>query len=133
MLSQHPNNLILGKSASPHHSSPSDELTYQWHDFWGAGQGLCAAAAEAYRNSAAGLGDQGIVGDLSALKFNQVLSDEKRSESDRYSPSNDLRRELDMIAGARRRVKRLPTSGEPRQPVHARITVPRSRTIAPAR
>ncbi|MCG2842010.1 hypothetical protein L6Q21_13560, partial [Sandaracinobacter sp. RS1-74] len=22
------------------HSSPSDELTYQWHDFWGAGQGV---------------------------------------------------------------------------------------------
>ncbi|WP_164542694.1 hypothetical protein [Sphingomonas sp. ABOLD] len=40
MLPQHPNDLILGKSASPHHSSPSDELTYQWHDFWGAGQAL---------------------------------------------------------------------------------------------
>jgi hypothetical protein len=38
MLAQHANDLILGKSASPHHSSPSDELTYQWHDFWGAGQ-----------------------------------------------------------------------------------------------
>ena len=38
MLAQHANNLFLGKSASPHHSSPSDELTYQWHDFWGAGQ-----------------------------------------------------------------------------------------------
>ena len=25
------------KSASPHHSSPSDELTYHWHEFWGAG------------------------------------------------------------------------------------------------
>ncbi|WP_326525042.1 hypothetical protein, partial [Sphingomonas sp.] len=35
---QHPNDLILGKSASPHRSSPSDELTYQWHEFWGAGQ-----------------------------------------------------------------------------------------------
>jgi hypothetical protein len=40
MLAQHANDLILGKSASPHHSSPSDELTYQWHDFWGARQGL---------------------------------------------------------------------------------------------
>ncbi|WP_207893459.1 hypothetical protein, partial [Sphingomonas sp. PP-CE-1G-424] len=37
MLAQHANDLILGKSASPHHSSPSDELTYQWHDLWGAG------------------------------------------------------------------------------------------------
>jgi hypothetical protein len=37
MLAQHPNDLILGKSTSPHRSSPSDELTYQWHDFWGAG------------------------------------------------------------------------------------------------
>jgi hypothetical protein len=37
MLAQHANDLILGKSASPHHSPPSDELTYQWHDFWGAG------------------------------------------------------------------------------------------------
>ncbi|WP_211091135.1 hypothetical protein, partial [Sphingomonas sp. S2M10] len=40
MLPQHPNDLILGKSASPHRSSPSDELTYQWHEFWGAGQSL---------------------------------------------------------------------------------------------
>ena len=41
MLAQHANDLVLGKSASPHHSSPSDELTYQWHEFWGAGhQGL---------------------------------------------------------------------------------------------
>jgi hypothetical protein len=39
MLAQHANDLILGKSASPHHSSPSDELTYQWHEFWGAGHG----------------------------------------------------------------------------------------------
>jgi hypothetical protein len=38
MLAQHANDLIRGKSASPHHSSPSDELTYQWHDFWGARQ-----------------------------------------------------------------------------------------------
>jgi hypothetical protein len=38
MLAQHANDLILGKSASPHHSSPSDELTYQWHDFRGARQ-----------------------------------------------------------------------------------------------
>jgi transposase len=38
MLAQHPNDLILGKTASPHRSSPSDELTYQWHDFRGAGQ-----------------------------------------------------------------------------------------------
>jgi len=37
MLPQHSNDLILTKSASPHHSSPDDELTYQWHDFWGAG------------------------------------------------------------------------------------------------
>jgi hypothetical protein len=37
MLAQHTNDLILGKSASPHRSSPSDELTYQWYDFWGAG------------------------------------------------------------------------------------------------
>jgi hypothetical protein len=28
--------LILSKTASPHRSSPSDELTYQWHDFRGA-------------------------------------------------------------------------------------------------
>jgi hypothetical protein len=34
MLAQHNNNLILGKSASPHRSSPSDELTYQWHISW---------------------------------------------------------------------------------------------------
>lgn len=37
MLAQHANDLILGKSASPHHSSPSDELTYQRYDFRGAG------------------------------------------------------------------------------------------------
>jgi hypothetical protein len=42
MLAQHANDLILGKSASPHHSSPSDELTYQWHEFWGAGHLLPA-------------------------------------------------------------------------------------------
>jgi len=42
MLAQHANDLILGQSASPHHSSPSDELTYQWHDFWGAGHGQSA-------------------------------------------------------------------------------------------
>jgi DNA invertase Pin-like site-specific DNA recombinase len=38
MLAQHAYDLILGKSASPHRSSPSDELTYQWHDFRGARQ-----------------------------------------------------------------------------------------------
>lgn len=43
MLAQHPNDLILGKSASPHRSSPSDELTYQWHEFWGAGQSAMVA------------------------------------------------------------------------------------------
>jgi hypothetical protein len=40
MLPQHANDLLFGKSASPHRSSPSDELTYQWHDFRGAGQAL---------------------------------------------------------------------------------------------
>jgi hypothetical protein len=32
MLAQHANDLILGKSASPHRSSPSDELTYHGMD-----------------------------------------------------------------------------------------------------
>lgn len=32
MIAQHPNDLLF-KLASPHHSSPSDELNYQWHDF----------------------------------------------------------------------------------------------------
>ncbi|WP_419807686.1 ATP-binding protein [Sphingomonas sp.] len=40
VLAQHANDLILGKSASPHRSSPSDELTYQWHDSRGAGHML---------------------------------------------------------------------------------------------
>ncbi len=43
----HPNDLILGKSASPHHASPADELTYQWHDFWGARHRL--SRQKAYR------------------------------------------------------------------------------------
>jgi hypothetical protein len=38
VLTQHAYDLILGKTASPHRSSPSDELTYQWHDFRGARQ-----------------------------------------------------------------------------------------------
>jgi hypothetical protein len=45
MLSQHTNDLIFGKSASPHHSPPSDELTYQWHDFWGARHVSCSWVA----------------------------------------------------------------------------------------
>ena len=36
VLTQHAYDLILGKTASPHRSSPSDELTYQWHVFRGA-------------------------------------------------------------------------------------------------
>ncbi|WP_206433299.1 hypothetical protein, partial [Sphingomonas sp. S-NIH.Pt15_0812] len=38
VLTQHAYDLILGKTASPHRSSPSDELTYQWHVFRGARQ-----------------------------------------------------------------------------------------------
>ena len=38
MLAQHANDLILGKTASPHRSSPSDELTYQRHVFRVAAQ-----------------------------------------------------------------------------------------------
>jgi hypothetical protein len=41
VLTQHAYDLILGKTASPHRSSPSDELTYQWHDFRGARHRLC--------------------------------------------------------------------------------------------
>jgi len=33
ILAQHANDLIPGKLASPHHSSPSDEQISQWHDF----------------------------------------------------------------------------------------------------
>lgn len=36
VLTQHAYDLILGKTASPHRSSPYDGLTYQWHDFRGA-------------------------------------------------------------------------------------------------
>jgi hypothetical protein len=46
VLTQHAYDLILGKTASPHRSSPSDELTYQWHDFRGARQRTSAQKAE---------------------------------------------------------------------------------------
>lgn len=36
MLPQHTDDLILDKSASPHRSSPTNELIYQWHNFCGA-------------------------------------------------------------------------------------------------
>ncbi|MDP1640310.1 MAG: hypothetical protein Q8L61_05270 [Hyphomicrobium sp.] len=38
MLAQNTNDLLFGETASPHRSSPSDKLTYQWHEFRGAGQ-----------------------------------------------------------------------------------------------
>lgn len=38
MLAQHPNDLLFNRSASPHHSSASDELAYQWHKFRGASE-----------------------------------------------------------------------------------------------
>jgi hypothetical protein len=34
------NDLILGKSTSPHHSSPFDKQTSQWHELLGAGHYL---------------------------------------------------------------------------------------------
>jgi len=44
MLAQHANDLILGKTASPHHPTPPDELTSQWHDFQGAGHSVSTSA-----------------------------------------------------------------------------------------
>jgi hypothetical protein len=55
MLAQHPNDLILGKTASPHCSSPSDEQTYQWLDFRGAAHELPTIHQQCFwhtRNSA---------------------------------------------------------------------------------
>ncbi|WP_233130815.1 hypothetical protein, partial [Sphingomonas jeddahensis] len=54
VLTQHAYDLILGKTASPHRSSPSDQLTYQWHDFRGAGQ--CAFTCVVWIDEATGTG-----------------------------------------------------------------------------
>ena len=51
MLAQHANDLILGKSDSPHRSSPSDKLTYQWHNFRGAGHNYHIARYRARENA----------------------------------------------------------------------------------
>jgi hypothetical protein len=68
MLAQHANDLILGKSASPHHSSPSDELTYQWHDFRGARQ---KQAEVRYRMSYT-VDDHGVLRSASGVWSNAV-------------------------------------------------------------
>lgn len=52
VLTPHPYDLILGKTASPHRSSPYDELTYLWHDFRAARHFLASSTRIQVRHGA---------------------------------------------------------------------------------
>ena len=58
VLTQHADDLILGKMALPHRSSPSDELTTQWHDFRGARQPMSGEELKARVQSRRALAEE---------------------------------------------------------------------------
>ena len=58
-----------------------------------------ATIAEAYRETVEACGQEAIVRDLYALKFDPVLKDSERPGPELYSAAPDVRAELDVVAG----------------------------------